>query len=252
MLKNKIILVIFVLFCVEANAQWRNLFDGKTFNGWTKYLGVPHQSNQGLDLPKDENGKYVKAFGINNDPLNVYTIVNEEGKPAIHVTGQVFGTLTFNEEFENYHIKLEFKWGQKKWEPRLNMVRDAGLLYHGFGQQGSTERNWHPAQECQIQEGDIGDYWPTGEVTIDIPAVKSDTSDWWYYRPNAPLRTQIFSKKMSERRIITDLENEKPNGEWNTVEVICKADSRIHTVNGKIVMRLYNSRKFENGQSCEI
>ena len=198
MLKYKIILITILFVSFETNAQWRNLFDGKTFNGWTKYLGVPHQSNQGLDLPKDENGKYVKAFGINNDPLNVYTIVNEEGKPAIHVSGQVFGTLTFNEEFENYHIKLEFKWGQKKWEPRLNMVRDAGLLYHGFGQQGSTERNWHPAQECQIQEGDTGDYWPTGEVTIDIPAVKSDTSDWWYYRPNAPLRTQIFSKKMSE------------------------------------------------------
>jgi hypothetical protein len=252
MLKNKIILVIFLLFCMEANAQWRNLFNGKTFNGWTKYLGVPHQSNQGLDLPKDDNGKYAKAFGVNNDPLNVYSIVTENSKPAIHVSGQVFGTLTFNEEFENYHIKLEFKWGQKKWEPRLKMVRDAGLLYHGFGQQGSTERNWHPAQECQIQEGDTGDYWPTGDVTIDIPAVKSDTSDWWFYRQNAPLRTQIFSKKMSERRVITDLEKEKPHGEWNTVEVICWGDSSIHIVNGNVVMRLYNSRKIENGKSLPL
>ena len=76
MLKYKIILIVCLFLSLGTNAQWRNLFDGKTFNGWTKYLGVPHQSNQGLDLPKDENGKYVKAFGINNDPLNVYTIVN--------------------------------------------------------------------------------------------------------------------------------------------------------------------------------
>jgi Domain of Unknown Function (DUF1080) len=250
--KIKYILIPFVLFCVQANAQWRNLFDGKTFNGWTKYLGVPHQSNQGIDLPKDDKGKYTQALGINNNPLGVFKIVNEDGQPAIHVSGQVFGTLTFKEEFENYHVKLEFKWGEKKWPPRQNMVRDAGLLYHGFGQQGSTERNWHPAQECQIQEGDIGDYWPTGEVTIDIPAVKTDTSDWWFYSPNAPLRTQVFSKKMSERRVITDLEKEKPRGEWNTVEVICWGDSSIHIVNGKVVMRLYNSRKIENGQKIPL
>jgi len=236
----------------SAKAQWRNLFDGKTFNGWIKYLGVPHQSNQGIDLPKDDNGKYTKDFGVNNDPLNVYSIVKEEGQPAIRVSGQVFGTLTFKEEFENYHVKLEFKWGQKKWEPRLKMVRDAGLIYHGFGEQGSTDRSWHPGQESQIQEGDTGDYWPTGDVTIDIPAVKSDTSDWWLYHPDAPLRTQIFSNKMSERRIITDLEKEKPNGEWNTLEVICSGDSSIHIVNGKVVMRLYNSRKIENGQPIPL
>lgn len=252
MIKYKIIVFTFLFLALETQAQWRNLFDGKTFNGWSKYLGEPHQSIQGVDIPKDVDGKYNKVFGINNDPLNVYTIVTEEGQPAIHVSGQVFGTLTFKEEFENYHIKLEFKWGNKKWEPRLNMVRDAGLLYHGLEQLASTERNWHPAQECQIQEGDIGDYWPTGEVTIDIPAIKTDTSDWWYYRPNAPLRTQIFSKKMSERRIITNLEKEKPIGQWNTVEVICKGDSSIHIVNGKVVMRLYNSRKFENGHQVPL
>ena len=95
MLKNKIILIIFLLFCVEANAQWRNLFDGKTFNGWTKYLGVPHQSNQGIDLPKDENGKYARAFGINNDPLNVYRIVNEDGQPAIRLCVDAAGEQAY-------------------------------------------------------------------------------------------------------------------------------------------------------------
>jgi hypothetical protein len=57
---------------------------------------------------------------------------------------------------------------------------------------------------------------------------------------------------MSERRIITNLEKEKPHGEWNTVEVICWGDSSIHIVNGKVVMRLYNSRKVENGQKIPL
>ncbi|TAF94980.1 MAG: DUF1080 domain-containing protein [Cytophagales bacterium] len=101
-------------------------------------------------------------------------------------------------------------------------------------------------------EGDIGDYWPTGDVTIDIPALKSDTSDWWIYQEKAPLRTLVFAQKMPDRRVITHLEKEKPHGEWNTIEVICWGDSSVHIVNDKVVMRLFNSRKVENGQRIPL
>jgi len=126
------------------------------------------------------------------------------------------------------------------------------LLYHGFGDAGVSEKNWHPAQECQIQEGDVGDYWPTGDVTMDIPSVKTDTSKWWVYKENAPLQTKIYSNEMAGRRVLKYPDNEKPYGQWNTVEVICWGDSSIHIVNGKVVMRLYHSRKIENGKSVPL
>jgi xylan 1,4-beta-xylosidase len=247
----------FILFCFInipflGMSQEKNLFDDKTLKGWTTYLGVPHASVTGLKIKKDNNGKYTKPIGTNKDPLKVFKIVQEDGRPAIYVSGQVFGTLTTKESYENYHLTMEYKWGDKKWAPRETMVRDAGLLYHGLPMPKSSTRNWHPAQECQIQEGDTGDYWPTGEVFIDIPAVNPDTSKFFYYNPNGVFQSMFFSDKMHERRVATNLEIEKPHGQWNKVELICMGDSSIHIVNGKVVMRLYNSRKTQNGKKVPL
>lgn len=233
-------------------AGWENLFDEKSFSGWIKYLGIPHESTVVTGFQKDDKGKYKNAFGVNNDPLNVYAITTIDGEPAIRVTGQVFGTLITEKEYENFHIRLQFKWGEKKWAPRLNEPRDAGLLYHGFGAPGSVEHRWHSTQECQIQQGDTGDYWPIGDVTIDIPSVKTDTSKWWVYSPGASLRNYFFSNELSERRCMKKPDNEKNHGEWNTVEVIAHGDSSVHIVNGKVVMRLYHSRKVVDGVAMPL
>jgi hypothetical protein len=40
-------------------------------------------------------------------------------------------------------------------------------------------------------------------------------------------------------RCIKQPDNEKPTGEWNTVELIAFGDDSIHIVNGKVVMRLH-------------
>jgi hypothetical protein len=37
------------------------------------------------------------------------------------------------------------------------------------------------------------------------------------------------------------MDNEKPHGEWNTLELICLGDTSLHIVNGKVVMALFNS-----------
>jgi hypothetical protein len=248
---NKRILGLFCFLtwaCTHVHAQWKPLFNGTDLSGWSVYLSVPHASLTGLDLPKNGDGRYTQPLGRNNDPLGVFKAGVVDGKPCIVAGGQVFGTLTYHEEFANYHLRLRYKWGEKKYAPRLQEVRDGGLIYHAFGEEGASDRTWIPGQECQIQEGDVGDYWPTGTVNMSIPAVEKAGSDWWYYQQGAPLRTQFWSKTMSERRIITELDEEVPHGEWNTVELICFGDSSIHIVNGKVVMRLYHSRKITDGK----
>ncbi len=249
---GSIIALVLLISCAgmhdeNSSEKWVSLFNGKNFEGWTLYLGVPEPQSMIANLERDGQGRYTSDLGINNDPLGVYTIVNEDGEPSIKVTGEVFGTLITDKEYSDYHVKLQFKWGEKKWLPRLHMPRDAGLLYHGFDAPGSVTNRWHPTQECQIQEGDTGDYWPIGDVTIEIPSAKTDTAKWWAYQPSAPLHRYFFSKEMSERRCIKYPDNEKPHGQWNTVEVIALGDSSIHVVNGKVVMRLYNSRRIKDG-----
>ena len=36
--------------------------------------------------------------------------------------------------------------------------------------------------------------------------------------------------------------NEKPNGQWNELELICFEDKSLHIVNGRVVMALQDSR----------
>src|SRR6185503_17081478 len=90
-----------------------SLFNGRDLSGWDTWLGIPHASVTGLDLPKDGAGKYTAPQGLNRDPKHVFTVVTVDGAPAIRVSGEMFGALTSREEFGDFQLRLEFKWGEK-------------------------------------------------------------------------------------------------------------------------------------------
>src|SRR5262249_3549312 len=75
---------------------------------------------------------------------------------------------TWKQEFGNYHLKLEFKGGKKKWRPREEQVRDSGVLYRCVGRHGAAGTFWMRSQECQIQEHDCGDYWSVAGAIVDV------------------------------------------------------------------------------------
>lgn len=217
-----------------------NLFNGKDFSGWIKFIGVPHRSLD-LALPRDSLGNYKDPIG-NNDFLNIFSVVQEDGEPAIHVGGQVFGTITTEKEYQNYHITLQYKWGTGKFAPRLQLPRDAGLLYHA-GDKPMQNRIWPLAQECQIQEGDCGDYWKIHTATAQIPADWKDSA--WIYQTGSDY--VWFGDDVKRPRCKKNPDNEKPKGEWNTVEVYTSGDSSVYMVNGKVVMHLKSLSRLENG-----
>jgi hypothetical protein len=243
MMRNLLLLLLLVLTsssCLGqsftlSETQWTPIFNEKDFAGWETYLTRPHPSIVVEGWPKNEKGEYTKPLGINNDPKNVFTVVQADGIPAIRISGEVFGCLATLQEFENYHLKFEFKWGQLKWPPRQNDVRDGGLLYHSYGPHGPGGRTWMESQECQIQEGDCGDYWAVGDTRVDIVSSngrydpKGQTMAYGYGTPGGP-------------RCLKSRNNERPLGEWNTIEVICYRDKAIHKVNGETVLILTNSR----------
>src|SRR5262249_7837682 len=128
----------------------------KDLSGWDTWLGKPQK-----DQP---------PVGLNTDPKGVYSVVTVDGQPAIRISGEIFGALTSKEEFENYHLRLEFKWGEKKWPPGDKAVRDSGLLYHCVGPHGAGGSFWMQSLECQIQERDCGDFWSVAGVLVDVQA----------------------------------------------------------------------------------
>ena len=82
---------------------------------------------------------YVPQARLNIDSRRVFSVVKIDGKPAIKVSGEHFGGISTFEEYSNYHLSLEFKWGEAKYAPKLGQKRDSGLLYHGVGEQGTLQ-----------------------------------------------------------------------------------------------------------------
>src|SRR5438270_10396316 len=94
-----------------AGPEWKSLFNGRALEGWDIWLGP---KSGGYSDPKQS---HPRPLGLNNDPLGVFTVVEMEGTPAIRVSGEVFGGITTQQEFDSIHMRVEYKWGEKKWPP---------------------------------------------------------------------------------------------------------------------------------------
>jgi hypothetical protein len=215
----------------DTKDDWRPLFNGADLAGWDTWLGKPY--------------KQADVVGLNKDPQKVYSVVNVDGKPAVRISGEIFGALTSKDEFENYHFKLEFKWGEKKWPPREKAVRDSGLLYHCVGPQGAQGSFWMQSPECQIQEKDCGDFYSVAGVIVDVEGERKGDKGPITYKKGG----QKFTGTTS--RIIRDQDHEKP-GEWNTIEVMVVGDKAVHLVNGKPNMVLTNIRRKVDGKEAPL
>ncbi|MES2478838.1 MAG: DUF1080 domain-containing protein [Bacteroidota bacterium] len=223
---------------IPLNNNWTSLLT-KDLSFWDKFIGVPHYSIIGLpDHPKGDGMNGI-PLGLNNDPLNVFSVEEIDGELVLHISGEIYGGLSTKQEYGNYHFKAEFKWGEQKYEPRLDQKRDNGLLYHAYGLQGAFWNVWMNSQEFQIQEGDMGDYFALGPV-MDIQAenIYTDNEQAWIYNPDKP--AQMFGDTGVSGRCRRIKNMERAN--WNTLELICLNNQSIHVVNGKVVMVLNNSR----------
>jgi hypothetical protein len=230
----------------DEAAAWRPLFNGKNFAGWETFLSTPRTTIPGLSLKTNAKGKYLEPVGVDNDPTGVYSVVEEDGAPAIRISGQIFGALTSLEEFEDYHLRLEMKWGQKKWPPREDRPRDSGLLYHCIGPHGGHNGVWMKSFECQIQENDTGDFWPVGGVIVDVEAERPKSKSPLVFQPGGEVRRGV------SQRVVRNPRSEKPSGEWNTVEIYVHGQTAVHRSDGKTNMVLTNLRHKVDGREVSL
>jgi hypothetical protein len=102
------------------------LFDGQTLGDCYTYL---------------QDTKY-------EDPRRVFRVTDG----LLHITGDGMGSLITNQEYRDYHLVLEFKWGDKVYAPRTEKTKDSGLLIHSRGADGGYNGIWIPYIEVQIIE----------------------------------------------------------------------------------------------------
>lgn len=251
-------LALFVACQPPPDEDWIPLFNGVDLSNWGLYLSVPDSSLEVPDWPKDSLGNYLQPLR-DQDLLNVYSIDTLRGDAVLHVSGAVIGNLYTKSTYKNYHLKLQFRWGEKKWSWMQGRPRDGGILYHYNRVEGKGIRH-----EMQIHEGDVGSYWAK-HTFVDIPAQHitelppSIRRAQPYLKAIVPTLGDTLLQYNSGSAIyafeglpdwqicLANPYNERPVGEWNTLEILAYENHAIHIVNGQINMVLLNASYKEQG-----
>jgi len=198
----------------SSGRQWKPIFNGKNLDGWK-----PVVRDQ---APGDDP---EKIFQVVDGAVHVYRDTPEGKKMP-------FGVILSDESYTDYRFRFEFKWGTKKFAPRQEQIRDAGLLFHVVG----PEKIWPMSVECQVQEGDVGDnflVYTIGDAPVDASGKKfQDASQGGTFK--------TFNVPGKVARVVKS-ETHEHDG-WNTVEVIVRGDSAIYLANGKINNYIVNLR----------
>ncbi|MBN1790087.1 MAG: DUF1080 domain-containing protein [Bacteroidales bacterium] len=204
------------------------LFNGKNLDGWYTFL---------------------KDRGRNNDPNKVFTV----SKGLLRISGEEFGCITTQDEFENYRLVVEFKWGNTTYAPRVNNARDSGILLHSVGEDGGSEGIWMHSIECQVIEGGTGDFIVVGDgsenFSVTCPVAPEKQGGSYIYQPSGKTvtiqegRINWFArdpewKDIKGFRGFSDIEN--PVGKWNRIECIAKGKEILIYLNGILVNQAFD------------
>jgi hypothetical protein len=205
------------------------LFNGRDLTNFYSYLGPPTKGE--------------KPLGRNHDPKKVFTVVDG----AIRSSGEVYGYLATEREYENYHLTVEYKWGDKTWPPREHNARDGGVLLHGTG----ADKVWMESIEFQMIEGGTGDIiLVKGQRQPTVTAAVEQRGKATVYTPGAPPREvkagriDWFARDPAWQDVKGfrgPHDIERPVGQWNVLECACDGASLTYKLNGVVVNAVTHS-----------
>lgn len=197
---------------IPPHSKLVRLFDGKDFSGFDILL---------------------QSKGLNNDTDKVFQV--EKG--VIHVSGDDFGGIVTKNEYENYYLRAEFKWGEKTYQDRVGKARDSGILYNITGPLLAPPKGvWPRSFEFQILEGGTGDIWLIKGASLKVKGqlITSDEQVGGKQHVKSPRFGEgPWQNVVGYRDPVGEVE--KPHGEWNLLELVVNHDHATYYVNGKLV-----------------
>ena len=201
---------------------------------WLAVLAILIQPAGAADLKTGRairlfNGRNLDGFdtflekkGENNDPEKVFQV--HDG--MLHISGAEYGYVVTKQEYGNYYLRAEFKWGEATHPPRPGLARDSGILFHVNG----ANQIWPTSVEFQMIEGGTGDIILVGATTTATRDGITKTRAHFDRRGKSPL---------PDRKLYVagyrdpNLEYEKLHGEWNLLELYADGGGFRYIVNGK-------------------
>ena len=137
-------------------------------------------------------------------------ILRCEGRPA--------GYMRTEKDYANYLIHVEWRWPEKGG--------NNGVLVHMSG----PDLVWPKSLECQLFAGNAGDFFEIGGIEFREHAKKG--------------------ARVQGRRVVKLKDSsEKPLGQWNNYDIICKDDWVVVLVNG-VLQNMATKCSVTSGKIC--
>lgn len=188
---------------------------------WTISIGAQQQSQP--IVPKEKillwNGKDFTGWKLfipdpNHDVTKTWSI----GDKVIRCEGKPNGYMRTEKDYADYLLHVEWRWPEK--------AGNSGVFIHVSGQ----DVVWPKGLECQLAAGNAGDFWVIGGVETTEHAKGG--------------------QRVSSRRTMKLKDSsEKPAGQWNSYDIVCKDDWVVVMVNG-VLQNMATKCSEKSGKIC--
>lgn len=162
-------------------------------------LGVPASAAELF------NGHDLAGWEFTTSPATaIASVCTIRADGVIAATGAPVGYIATTATHANYRLHVEWRWPDKPG-------RNGGVLLHISS--GPKDRAWPLSFQVQTKNNSAGDLLPMAGTTFAEPLTSA---------PGAATAIKAH----------TAPDSEKPVGEWNTADIICRGDTIEVTVNG--------------------
>lgn len=196
---------------------------------------------------------------FHDDPKDIWTFAADG---SLCISGRGYGYVATKENFRDYHLVIEFKWGARTWGKREKAAKDNGILLHAYGPHGAYGNTWMASIEAQIIEGGVGDILVlspkladgtvlTTRVSAEIALDRDKEKIWKRGEPRQPVTSGRINWKGRDEDWADRIgfrgrqDVESAHGEWNRLEVIARGDTLQYFVNGEIVNEAFDCNPSE-------
>ena len=160
-------------------------------------------------------------------------------KHAAEGSTVVMGYIATEQEYGDYHLRFQYRWGKKKFQPRYALKRDAGLYYHLTG----PDAVWPRALQYQIQQTDVGDLLALYGMELDTwidPATRAAKEAT--YQDPGPGRRAARARRQGHRLPEAAARRLRDRRLEHRSRSIARGDTTVHRLNGQVVNQGRNIR----------
>jgi hypothetical protein len=146
---------------------------------------------------KDFTGWKLYTREPDHDVMKTWSVTNG----LLHCEGTPKGFMRTEKDYANYLFHVEWRWPEEGG--------NNGVLVH----MSEPDVVWPKSLECQLHSGNAGDFWVIGGLEFKEHARGGD-------------------RVKGRRTLKLKQSSEKPVGQWNAYDIICKDDWVVVLVNG--------------------